>query len=371
MAVTLSEVIKSIEEIYPKALAEQWDNVGLQVGDSLKFINRILISLDITERVVEDAIEQGADLIITHHPLIFKPLKNLDLSCFPGNIVKKLVKHNIALYSAHTNLDKAELGLNHMAARILGVKEYKVLAVTEHTPLKKVVVYVPKGYEDNVRNAMAQEGAGFIGNYSHCTFQSQGTGTFLAQEGTEPFIGTQGKLEYAEEYRLETIVPLPKLSAVLSAMTKAHPYEEAAYDIYSLDNKGSQIGIGMIYNLEKEITLEQYAKEIRARFDCQFLRLVGDNQKKVSKIGFCSGSGKDYLREAVKMGCHLLITGDVDHHTALDALSFGISLIDPGHHATEKIMVEGLIDVLSNRLSKDIEYLKSNINTQPFIIMKE
>lgn len=370
MALAIKDVVRYLEELCPQSYAEQWDNVGMQIGDGNTVVSNVLISLDITEAVVKEAIDNNANLIITHHPLIFKPLKNIVTSTYPGNIISNLIKNNIALYCLHTNLDKSPSGMNKIAAQYLDAKSYSTLVPMASKGLKKVVVFVPKGHEDRVREAIAQKGAGWIGNYSHCTFQSQGTGTFMPLDGTKPYIGTKGKLEQVEEYRLETIVEEERLKETIEAMLESHPYEEVAYDIYPLDNKGDAIGIGMVYNLAQEVTLKDYSRLIKEKFQSPYVKIVGAEDKKIIRAAFCSGSGKDFLKAAVSKGCDVYITGDIDHHAALDAMSMNIAIIDAGHHSTEKIMIRGLYDLLSEKFS-NINFIKSSTDSQPFWMIKE
>ncbi|GAW28415.1 Nif3-like dinuclear metal center hexameric protein [Carboxydocella sp. ULO1] len=331
----IGQIISWIEELAPRKLAAEWDNVGLMLGDPGAETDKVLVALDCTPAVAEEAIEQGAGLLVTHHPLIFRPLKNLRFDTAAGRLLARLIQNNIAVYSAHTNLDSAEKGINATLARALNLQDIQVLEPGWREEYIKIVVFVPAGHEEAVRLAMAEAGAGHIGNYSHCTFQTQGTGTFLPLTGTNPYLGQVGQLERAEEYRLETICPKSKLKRVLQAMLKVHPYEEVAYDLYPLLNEGPALGLGRIGLLSQPLTLAQLAARIKEIVSVARLRLGGSPEQTVKKVALCSGSGASLAARAKMQGADVLLTGDVKYHEAQDMLQMGLSFIDAGHFATE------------------------------------
>ncbi|MGI6686592.1 MAG: Nif3-like dinuclear metal center hexameric protein [Bacillota bacterium] len=289
MSLTVEAIIKEMEELAPSSLAEEWDNIGLMVGDLSQTVERVLVSLDVDERVIDEAISQKVNLIISHHPLFFNPIKNILFHEPLGKVVRKLIKHDIALFSAHTNLDIAPGGINDFLAEILDLNDVEILAETKEEELYKFVVFVPKDYLDQVRNSLCEAGAGHIGEYSHCTFSSLGEGTFLPLAGTKPFIGAEGLLEKTAEYRLETIVPKHKLNSVLQAMLKSHPYEEAAFDILHTKLEGKKYGLGRIGNLSQPASLAKLTERIKEVFKVKGIRVIGNPDQVISKVAVMGG----------------------------------------------------------------------------------
>jgi dinuclear metal center YbgI/SA1388 family protein len=361
-------IIQFFEELAPKHLAMEGDKIGLQVGTLQKEIKKVMVTLDVLEDVVDEAIANQVDLIIAHHAVIFRPLKNLRTDLPAGRLYEKLIKHNIAVYVAHTNLDVAPGGINDLMADALGLIETEPLDVSHTDQLKKIVVYVPKTHHQQVLDAMANAGAGWIGNYSHCTFNVEGTGTFLPREGTNPFIGQQGKLENVAEIRLETICPAYVQNKVLNAMHKAHPYEEAAYDIYPLEQQGQNYGLGRIGKLAEEQTLAEFCERVKKAFALKGLRVVGDLARKVKKVAVLGGDGNSFMTKAIFAGADVFVTGDIYYHTAHDAMAAGLALVDPGHNV-EKVMKKGVQEWLIKKLAEsryETEVIISGIHTDPF-----
>lgn len=343
-------VIQLFEEWAPKHIAMPDDKIGLQLGSLQKDITGILVALDVTEAVADEAIEAGANLIIAHHAIIFRPLAHLQTDTPAGRLYSKLIKHDIAVYVAHTNLDVAEGGVNDMLAEALGVEVTGHLEDIHTEKLKKLVVFVPETHHETILQALFQAGAGWIGNYSHCSFNIPGTGTFLPQEGAQPFIGEPGKLERTQEVRVETIVPESVERRVIQAMLKAHPYDEVAYDLYSMDLKGRTLGLGRVGKLAQALTLGGFAATVKERLDVPAVRVIGDLQKQVRKVAVLGGSGSRYVRHAQFAGADVLVTGDIDYHTAHDAIAAGMYIIDAGHNI-EKIMKQGVAEVLRRKLA--------------------
>lgn len=364
-------VIQYMEKLAPKHLAVPDDKIGLQLGSLQKEIHNILVALDVNDEVVEEAIRLEADLIIAHHAIIFRPIKQLQTDTPMGKIYEKLIKHNIAVYISHTNLDITEGGMNDWIADALGIMNGTPLDEVHTEQLYKLVVFVPKSHEEKVREAVLGAGAGAIGNYSHCSFKVEGEGTFLPQEGTDPFIGTSGKLERVEEVRIETIVPQGIRNKVIQAMIKAHPYEEVAYDLYPVDLKGRSFGLGRVGKLEEPLSLAQFAEVVKEKLEVKHVRVVGDLDKVIGKAAVLGGSGGRYVNPAMFRGAEVLVTGDIDYHTAQDALMAGMALIDPGHNA-EKIMKPKVAQWLRKKLLEnryDTKVQASEINTEPFQFM--
>ncbi|MDQ1145014.1 dinuclear metal center YbgI/SA1388 family protein [Bacillus sp. SORGH_AS 510] len=361
------EIIQLFEQFSPKSFAMEGDKIGLQIGRLNKKIERIMIALDVLENVIDEAIEKNVQLIIAHHPIIYRPLKNVLTDTPQGRIVEKLLKHDIAVYAAHTNLDVAKGGVNDLLAAALELQDSEVLVPTYDTKLKKLVVFVPASHAEEIRKVLGSAGAGFIGNYSHCSFSANGTGRFIPGEDTNPFIGQVGLIEEVEEVRIETIIPEPLLKKAVTAMIKAHPYEEVAYDVYPTENIGEVLGLGRIGKVS-EMTLGEFAEKVKTALDVKTVRVVGDLDTRIKKVAVLGGDGNKYFMNAKFKGADVYVTGDIYYHTAHDAMMQGLNMIDPGHNV-EKIMKKGLTVILQ-QMCKDsgyeVEIFPSEINTDPF-----
>lgn len=368
MPANAQTVIQVMENWVPKHFAERDDRIGLQIGSLHKSIQTVLTALDVNEEVVDEAISLGAQLIIAHHAPLYRPLKSLRTDTAAGRMFEKCLKHDIAVYVAHTNLDVAPGGINDMMANLLNLHECTFLRQVYEDRLLKIAVYIPREHKSSVAQAMFAAGAGEIGAYRHCSFQSEGKGTFLPEEGTQPFIGQVGKLETVEECKLETVVQASRLKKVIAAMLKAHPYEEPAYDIFNLEQSGMQYGLGRVGKLPKPVTLSELCSTVKQAFDVPMVRVVGNLQQEMKKVAVLGGSGGKFVKDAQFAGADVLVTGDIDYHTAQDALADGMALIDPGHNV-EKIMKQGVAIELNERLKKanlDVQVVASQINTEPF-----
>lgn len=363
MSVKVRDIIDIMDRIAPPIFAEDWDNVGLLIGDEDRNVERILITLDVTGNTVKEAIEKDVDMIISHHPVIFRSLKSLGNNVEDRNIIYPLIKNDIAVYSAHTNLDKAVDGVDDTLAALLGLEETRVLIHEKDERYLKLVVFVPRGYEEKVMQAMGDAGAGWIGNYSHCTFQAKGIGTFKPLEGTDPFIGSQGIIEQVEEVRLETIIPGTIAGDVVVAMIEAHPYEEVAYDLYPLVNAANKVGLGRVGCLQEVITVHKYAEKIRDILEIENVYVFGDVNKKVEKVVTCAGAGGDFVQQAVDAGADVFVTGEIKYHESLLALELGLPVIALGHYETEVPAMEKLVERLQtkfNTLQYKVEVLSSS-----------
>lgn len=367
---TVSNIAGIIEELAPLAWAESWDNVGLQVGDPDRPAGRVLVALELTGGVVEEAVAAQANLIVVHHPAIFKPLKALRFDTPGGHRLERLIQAGIGVYAAHTNLDQAPGCTNDTLAAAAGLENYQVLMTIGEEKYVKLAVFVPRGHEDAVRNALARAGAGHIGNYSHCTFQSPGTGTFLPLEGTNPYLGQQGKLEYADELRLETILPETRVRKAVQAMAGAHPYEEVAYDLIPLANPGRERGHGRIGQLAQPVTLGELAARLKQTLGIANLRMVGDPDRLITTVAVGAGSGGMLVPHAARRGAQVLITGDVDYHDAQDAADAGLCILDVGHWASERIVVAPLAAYLRRKLQEaglEAEVVEAQAGSDPFV----
>jgi dinuclear metal center YbgI/SA1388 family protein len=366
-------LIQAFEDRVPKSFAIDDDRkkIGLQIGTLNKPVKIAMIALDVLENVVDEAIENHVDLIIAHHPLIFHPLRKINTDSAHGRIIEKCIKHDITVYAAHTNLDVAKGGVNDLMAEALGLKNTEILVPTNETQLKKLAVFVPRDHADDVRRALGEAGAGYIGNYSHCTFNSSGQGTFMPQEGTNPYIGSQGKLEHADEVKIETIIPAELQAKVIQAMVDAHPYEEVAYDLYPLDNQEEVFGLGRIGILEEEMTLRTFAEHVKKAFDVKGLRIVGRLDDPVKKVAVLGGDGNKFMSTARLQGADVFVTGDVYYHTAHDAWMEGLNIIDPGHNV-EKVMKTGVQRFLADFIGEkgyDTHVTVSKVHTDPFTFL--
>lgn len=345
----VSDVIGIINKIAPLRFAEEWDNPGLQVGDPAAQASRIMVALDPCLSSVEHAIEHGCTLLLTHHPLIFKPLKRVSRQDPDGIVICRALESGISIVSLHTNYDVAAGGVNDLLADRLGLLNCSPLQITSADELLKLVVFVPDGYEQAVFSAISRFSFR-IGNYSDCSFSAPGTGTFKALEGAAPFIGSPGELSSVPESRLEILILRDNAAAAVSAMKKVHPYEEPAFDLCELSNRGESHGLGRIGELGQEVTLLEFAEFVKARLNIPHLRIVGENGKMIKRVAICGGSGISLLRNARFRGADLLLTGDVKYHDAREAESHGIAIMDAGHFATENLMIAGLIETLLREL---------------------
>ncbi|MBA4493179.1 Nif3-like dinuclear metal center hexameric protein [Paenactinomyces guangxiensis] len=365
MAVRGAELIQCIDTYAPPSLAIENDRIGLQIGEPNTIVTGVLVTLDVTEAVVDEAIQKGANWIVAHHAVIYQPLKSIRTDQPAGRMIAKMLRHGINVYIAHTNLDAADDGVNDVLAEKLQLKETKVLIPYGEEKLKKLVVFVPEDHHDKLLQALGEAGAGWIGNYSHCTFNTPGVGTFLPTEGTNPFIGKQGQLEKVKEIRLETVVPERIERQVIDAMLNAHPYEEVAYDVYPLEIKGKDLGFGRVGRLEQPVSLGEFARHVKQAYQLEGLRITGDLQQKVQSVAVLGGSGGRYFMDAKRAGADVYITGDIDYHVAQDALAHGLHVIDPGHHV-EHLVVERVCQVLMQKLEKAVPIYASRVNTNPF-----
>lgn len=349
MSVKCQVVMEALDQLAPRSLAEHWDNVGLLLGNPAQDVNKLLVALDITSAVVEFAIANNFDMIVAHHPLIFKPLKNIRTDLQQGKMLSSLIKNDIAVFSLHTNLDIARGGINDLLAEKFQLQAVKPLTISSVEDLTKLAVFVPQEHLEKVRTAICKAGAGQIGNYAECTFAVAGTGSFKPLDGTNPFIGNVNKLEQVAEYRLETIMPTKIVNKVLKALLKAHPYEEVAYDLYKLENTINENGLGRIGVLEKPLTMEKFLEKVKTLLKLQNVRFVGNSDKIIKKVAICSGSGAEFIVKSAYQGADVIITGDVKYHEAQQALENDINIIDAGHFGTEYHMAELVAQYLTTK----------------------
>ncbi|MDF2548179.1 MAG: Nif3-like dinuclear metal center hexameric protein [Anaerosolibacter sp.] len=365
-------IINLIEGVAPVHLAEPWDNVGLQVGNPDREVHRVMVCLEVTEAVIDEAIEKRVDMIITHHPLIFKAIKSICASDPVGKLLHKLIRHDIILYCAHTNLDTAVGGTNDVLAQALNLEDVIFLKKTYQEIFYKLVVYVPETHIELVRASICEAGGGHIGDYRYCTYQTMGTGTFMPLKGSNPYIGKENELEKVAEYRLETIVSHKNLKVVIQKMKESHPYEEAAYDVFALNNNIESFGMGRMGMLKERIKLSLLCDELKLKLGLGHIKVAGDVNRWIQKVALCTGSGAEFIYDAHKAGCDCFITGDVKYHDAQYAAQLGIAVIDAGHFETEdfacKIIAQTLRE-MSKQLNYHIDIVPSMTYINPFNIL--
>ncbi len=360
-----------IESWAPPGIAWEKDNVGLLVGSPGTKVRKVLVSLDTTPAVVNEAIALGAGLIVSHHPLIFRPLLRIDPESRTGGMLGLLLRHRIGLYAAHTNFDFTNGGVSHALAERLGLRE-----VTPLSPLagrrKKIVVFVPPSHAGGVMQAMAAAGAGVIGNYESCSFTTEGTGSFLPGPGSKPRIGTVGRFERVNEIRLEMECPGWKAPAVVRAMKSAHPYDEVAFDLYALENEDRDFGMGSIGTLHRPVPLRTFLRTVTARLGAKGVRYSGPPARAIKRVAVCGGSGVDLLPGALTAGADAFVTADVRYH-AFQEFEREIVLVDAGHYETEhpavgvlarflrsrpRIMKEGVAVIESKKSINPVNYFR-------------
>lgn len=366
---SVQSIISLLSQLAPQRFACDWDNAGIQVGDFTQEIEKVLFTLDITKEVIEEAINIKADMILSHHPLIFNGLNSVHNQTRTGEIIIKAIQNNLVLYSAHTNLDIAPNGLNDYLAELFTVNNTSPLDITNSETLYKLVVFIPEDYFPEVRKTILDNGAGHIGNYSHTSFSTAGEGTFKPLTGSKPFKGEKGNFNEVEELKLETIIPENRVNKVIRAMLKVHPYEEVAYDIYSLNKKENKFGLGRIGYLDEKIKLGQFLKKVKRLLNLEVVKFVGTKDKIIKKVAICSGSGGDLIKKAKAAGADLYITGDIKYHQAQLAEEQGLALLDAGHYETESIVKELFAQYFlekSDLVELEVEFVKSRINTNPW-----
>lgn len=349
----IRDIIQAIEEKAPLSLQESYDNAGMQVGDSNAEATSALLCLDVTEAILDEAIARGANLIISHHPLIFRGLKRLVGATPVERIVAKAIKHDIAIYSAHTNMDSAEYGVSVHAAKKIGMTDLQVLS-PQKGKLLKIVTFVPTAQAESVKQAMWAAGAGNIGDYDCCSYSMSGSGTFRAKDGAKPFVGKIGEHHTEAEERVEVIVPVWRKSAVLRALIEAHPYEEPAFDVIALENTSST-GLGVVGNIEPEDAMHLMAR-IKGIFDVGAISYSGlKGLTVVTRVAFCGGSAIDVADDAIAAGAQMLITGDVKYHD-FTTYNDRIIIANIGHYESEHFTKEIFYDIIQKKIPNFATY---------------
>lgn len=356
------ELQKIFESFAPLSVQESYDNAGLHIGNPQDEISKILFTIDVTEAVIDEAIAVGADCVVSHHPLIFKGLQRITGATEIERCVKKAIQHSIVLYCAHTNLDSVYAGVNYKICEKLGIKNPVILAPKDNA-LVKIVTFVPHAHTDTVRNAMAHAGAGVIGNYDTCSFSMQGQGSFRAQEGAQPFVGNVHELHVEQETRLEMIAPLYVQSNVISALIQAHPYQEVAYDVYTLKNTHPYIGSGMIGELETSYSVTEFLSMVKSIFSVPCIRYSEASVEKITRVAVCGGAGSFLIPHAKKAKADIFITGDVKYHDFFLPENKMI-IADIGHYESEQFTKEIFYEIVRKNFPKFATHF-STVNTNP------
>jgi dinuclear metal center YbgI/SA1388 family protein len=356
----LDEVIAAFDSFAPPGLQEKYDNSGLVTGHSGMEIHAVLLCIDVTEAVLDEAIQLGADLIISHHPVLFNPLKRITGSSYTERIIITAIQKNIALYSAHTNLDNIPEGVNLKICQKLDLRQIEILLPIEHS-LNKLVTFVPHEFADQVRSAMFAAGAGHIGKYDQCSFATEGQGSFRASVEANPFVGEIGKFHLEKEIRIETIFPAVFRQNVLQALFDTHPYEEVAYDIYLLENPAGISGAGMIGKLHSPVDEQEFLSKVKNIFHCGMIRHSGFLNRPVRKIAVCGGSGSFLIGTAISAGADMLLTADIKYHQFFEA-DGKLIVTDIGHFESERFTIEIFYEILTKKIPNFAIHF-SRINT--------
>lgn len=335
----------------PPFLAEDWDNCGLQVGSPSWEVQDILVSLNPSIEALEEAIRLRANLIITHHPLLFSPLHKVDLSTNISLILAKALESGVAILSVHTNWDRLDGGVSDALARSLGIDVTGFLEEGPGERMAKLVVFTPPEAKQKVREVLFDAYTGVIGRYSHCSFALKGEGSYLPLEGSHPYVGEPGGMEKADEFRLEVIVPRAMVKKVLTRLKHVHPYEEVAYDVYPLLNPTHRGGMGRIGTLPAPMKVKDLISLIKDKLKLDMVKFAGNGKKQVNTVALCGGAGSGLWKTALAKGAQVYISGEFNYHAALEARSLGMTLVDIGHFASEFPAVKELAQKLGNWLS--------------------
>jgi dinuclear metal center YbgI/SA1388 family protein len=358
----IADILSYLETLAPPAYQEPYDNVGLLVGNKLWPCTGVTCTLDVTEEVVKEAIAKKTNLVVAHHPLIFKGLKSITGGTDAERAIITAIKHDIAIYAIHTNLDNVIQGVSGKMGRVLGLQEVTVLA-PRPAVLKKLYSFVPVSHADRVRDAIFLAGGGQIGRYSECSFNTEGTGSFKAGEGTDPFIGKIGVRELQPETRIEVIFPAWLEKQVVRAMKLAHPYEEVAYDIVALSNEYQEVGSGILGLMPKEMDEKEVLEKVKKVFGAGVIRYSPLLGRKVKKLALCGGSGSFLVGAAIAAGADMFITGDIKYHDFFEAEA-RIVMVDIGHFESERFTIDLLAEILEEKFL-NFAVLKTGVITNP------
>ncbi len=358
----VKDIVRHLESIAPPSLQESYDNASLITGSYDTEVTGVLVSLDCIESIVEEAIEQNCNLIVAHHPIIFRGLKQLNGKNYVERTVINAIKHDIAIYAIHTNLDNVITGVNRKIGEKLGLQNLKILAPKAGT-LQKLTTFIPVDHTEAVMYAMHRAGAGNIGNYSDCSFRITGKGYYRPNEQAQPYQGRAGKLEEAEENRVEVIFPRHLKGAILNSLNQAHPYEEVAYYLSNLENSNQEVGSGMIGELPVEMTANEFLYYLKDKMELNNIRYTEKEQGKIKKVAVCGGAGSFLLSKAKSRGADAFVTADFEYHEFFDGEG-KIMIADIGHYESEIFTKDLLHSILTKKFPNIASYL-SRVDTNP------
>jgi len=358
----ISEITSFIENYAPISLQESYDNCGLLVGNKSTEITGALITLDVTEEVIDEAINKKCQLIISHHPLIFQGLKKINGTTSTEKILIKAIKNDLSIYAAHTNLDNIDKGVNSILCNKIGLLNTAILRPGKDI-LRKLVTFCPTDQADDVRKAIFEAGAGKIGDYDSCSFNTEGEGTFRALENANPFVGETNKLHFEPEVKIEAIYPYYNEANIIKSLISAHPYEEVAYDIYPLANKFYRAGAGMIGFIEEEIIDIAFLEMVKHKINIGCIRHSNLSGMKIKKVAICGGSGSFLINDAIAAGADIFLCGDLKYHD-FQLASDNFIIADIGHYESEQFTIELLYNILIKNFPKFALRI-SEINTNP------
>lgn len=357
----LKDIIAEIESFAPPVLQEEYDNAGLIFGFPDMEINAALLSLDCTEKVIDEAIQRGCNLVISHHPIVFKGIKSLTGRNYVERTLLKAIKNDIAIYAAHTNLDNVFVGVNKKIAKKIGLTNLKILS-PKNDILYKLVNFVPASYVESVRNALFEAGVGGIGHYDECSFSVSGKGTFRAGEDTNAFVGEKGQRHTEQEERIEVILPHYLLAEAINTLKEAHPYEEVAYDVYALQQEHNEVGSGMIGELAQSMDEKQFLRALKRKMNVKIIRHTDLRNKKIKKVALCGGAGSFLLKEAIAQGADIYVSADFKYHEFFDAEN-QIIIADIGHFESEQFTPEIFSEIFNEKFPNFVTHLcKTNTN---------
>ena len=358
----IKEIIQVIEQFAPLQYQESYDNAGLIFGQADREVTNVLLTLDATEAVIDEAVAKGCNLVIAHHPIVFGGLKKINGNSYVERVAIKAIKNDVAVYAAHTNLDNVRNGVCAQMAGMLGLEECRVLQ-PKRGLLKKLYTFVPEADVEVVRAALFEAGAGNIGRYSECSFNGTGQGTFKGAEGTNPYVGTPGERHFEAEIKLEVIFPVYLEGKILKALLVAHPYEEVAYDIVSLDNAYQQVGSGLVGVLPEAMEEMQFLQYVKQQFQTGCVKYTPLRGRSVKKVALCGGAGSFLLKQAIAAGADAYISSDFKYHEFFDADN-QLIIADIGHFESEQFTVELFYHILTEKF-RNFAPLKSTIKTNP------
>lgn len=351
MTATVAQFVHILDRLAPPRLAESWDNVGLQIGNLDWAVNKVWTALDPLPEVVAAACENDVDLLVTHHPLFFKPIQSIDCASPQGKIAEMALSRKLAIVCAHTNLDSTEDGVNDVLADRMGLQQLRALTAASDDNRCKLVLFAPATHVKTILDVLFDRDSGRIGNYSCCTFRCEGVGTFLPGPGTSPSVGMKDVLSEVQESRIEILATREDVGGLVEAIKTVHPYETMAYDVYPLVQTETRFGLGRVGTLPRKLHIDDFARRLKSKLNLPVVKVVGNKDRMIETVAICSGSGSSLLKAAVGSGAQVYVSGDLGYHTARDAQQAGIGLIDIGHFGSE----QPIVDVLAGVIRREID----------------